>query len=148
LREEYSKSVDQLIAWTTSLRTVSSEVFSRRELLEYVIRRRSRLCRKNADISSLKDSLPTKIVFLDNVRNVQDILVDPWFADENGRPSITALLRRIMLGDYVLVPGHEDIWRENFPLINQNAAQYDGQAIAAHPPGEGMDHGNDKSGLT
>jgi proteasome assembly chaperone (PAC2) family protein len=44
----------------------------------------------------------------------QDILVGPWFATENGRPSITALIGKIMLGDYVLVPDNEEIWAEDF----------------------------------
>jgi hypothetical protein len=28
-----------------------------------------------------------------------------------------------MVGDYVLVPGNEEIWAENFDWINQTAAQ-------------------------
>jgi hypothetical protein len=41
--------------------------------------------------------------FLNNVRSVQDIPEDPWFATENGRPSIAVLIRKIIVGDYVLV---------------------------------------------
>jgi hypothetical protein len=74
----------------------------------------------------------TKAEFPNNVRSVQDILEDPWFTTENGRPSITALIRKIMVGDYVLVPGNDEIRAENVGWINQNAAQFDGQTITPH----------------
>jgi hypothetical protein len=72
--------------------------------------------------------------YINNVRNVQDILNDPWFTEENGRPSITALLGKVMVGNFVLEPNNDivDRWQESSDHVEKNAVQYDGQAIA--PP--------------
>ena len=34
-----------------------------------------------------------------------------------------------MVGDYVLLPDHENIWQEDFVRLNQDAGQEDGQAM-------------------
>jgi hypothetical protein len=72
-----------------------------------------------------------KAEYTDIVRDLRDILVDPWFTEENGRPSITALLRSLMVGDFVLagLGDAADTWQESYDHVVQNAVPYDGQAI-------------------
>jgi hypothetical protein len=63
------------------------------------------------------------------VRSIAEILEDPWFAEEAGRPSIAVLLRKATVGDYVFMPDHEEIWKENLTAINKDAGRADKQAI-------------------
>jgi hypothetical protein len=58
-----------------------------------------------------------------NIKRVSAIVVDPWFALECGRPSITALLKKITIGDYVAMPGHAQVWAESIEDVNKRAVQ-------------------------
>jgi hypothetical protein len=52
--------------------------------------------------------------YKDKVRSFADIAEDPWFNQEGGLRSITALVKKIPVGDHVLLSresGYEDPWR-------------------------------------
>jgi hypothetical protein len=63
----------------------------------------------------------TRIECYANIRSVEDIIVDPWFVEECGRPSVTVLLRRVTIGDYVVMPDHAQIMPEDIDEVNRKA---------------------------
>jgi hypothetical protein len=65
----------------------------------------------------------TEDEYLNNVRDIADIIDDKGFAEEAGRPSITALFSNLAVGDYALMPNHEQIWAEDLTAINEAAAE-------------------------
>jgi hypothetical protein len=57
-----------------------------------------------------------------NIRSIQEIIVDPWFREEMGRPSVAALLRKVTVGGYVIIPERAQIKPEDIDDINSKAA--------------------------
>jgi hypothetical protein len=64
-----------------------------------------------------------------NVRDVVDVVGDPGFAEEAGRPSIIALLRNLAVGDYTSMPDHGKIWQEDLTAIKKAAEKEDQQIM-------------------
>jgi hypothetical protein len=83
----------------------------------------------------LGNELPTnKAEYISQVRDLEDISEDPWFNQEAGLKSIIALVKKILVGDLVLVSqeeGYHDIWQGGFDKVADNALQHDGFLVDA-----------------
>jgi hypothetical protein len=72
-----------------------------------------------------ENDLPTnKEEYRDKVRNFADIVEEPWFNREAGLPSITALIKKIPVGDRVVLSrenDYDDPWRGGWENVVTNA---------------------------
>jgi hypothetical protein len=72
--------------------------------------------------------LPTnKLEYRDKVRSFADVAEDPWFNQEGGLRSIAALVKKIPVGDHVLLAresGCEDPWDDAMTERERNAVDY------------------------
>jgi hypothetical protein len=54
------------------------------------------------------------------IRDPAEFFFDDAFSTENGRPSISMLIKNLPVGDYALLPNHEDIKQEDNVLAGDD----------------------------